>query len=116
MKTLETYNSIIANCSPSSYFSSSSSSLKERLLSGGPEFISYRRPWKLANSGLQHLVPLRRGGIDFISSCFASYQQVVGIGNYSFFAILLLWFHMFFFFHGESWIAENYLFAVFNYL
>lgn len=81
MKTLETYNSIIANCSPSSYFSSSSSSLKERLLSGGPEFISYRRPWKLANSGLQHLVPLRRGGIDFISSCFASYQQADTIQN-----------------------------------
>ncbi|KAL4032037.1 hypothetical protein IC575_010337 [Cucumis melo] len=82
MKTLETSNSIIANYSPSSYFSSSSSSssLKERLLSRGPEFISYRRPWKLANSGLQHFVPLRRGGIDFIS-CFSSYQQVADINQ-----------------------------------
>lgn len=116
MKTLETSNSIIANYSPSSYFSSSSSSsLKERLLSRGPEFISYRRPWKLANSGLQHFVPLRRGGIDFIS-CFSSYQQVVGIGNYSFFAILLLWFHMFFFFLKNLGLLRIIFFTAFNYL
>lgn len=72
MKTLATSNSIVTNTAPSSYFSASS--LKERLLSGGPEFISYRRHWKLASSELQHLVPLRPGGIDLIS-CFSSQQQ-----------------------------------------
>lgn len=96
MKTLATSNSIVTNTAPSSYFSASS--LKERLLSGGPEFISYRRHWKLASSELQHLVPLRPGGIDLIS-CFSSQQQVsslVGFGN-SFFVIVLR-FHLFFFF------------------
>ncbi|XP_038906171.1 uncharacterized protein LOC120092050 [Benincasa hispida] len=71
MKALATSKSIIANSTPSSYFAPS---LKERLLSGGPEFISYRRPWKLANFGLEHLVPSRRGGIDLIS-CFSSPHQ-----------------------------------------
>ncbi|XP_022983429.1 uncharacterized protein LOC111482035 [Cucurbita maxima] len=72
MKTLATSNSIIGNnAAPSSF---SASLLKERLLCGGPEFVSYRRHRKLTSSGLQHLVSLRRGGIEFLP-CFSSHQQ-----------------------------------------
>lgn len=74
METLATSNSIIGNNNGGSSHFSASSSLKDRLLCGVPEFISYRRTWKLASFGLQHFVPLRRGGFDLIS-CFSSLHQ-----------------------------------------